>query len=99
MGAENLFPHNPRRMYDSYNWQQQILSRGMASAIENPLRDAASSFVPLMYKPLFRRETAHNQFLHFPDNNDESTSPSLGTPLPDNMTRSDESMVANNFAT
>ena len=82
----------PRRMYDSYqyNWQQQNLSRGMASDIEVPLRNPTPSIVPLMYKPFFRRETAHNQFMHFPDNNDESNSPALL----DNTTRSDNSMVS-----
>merc|ERR1719201_2718594 len=56
-GAENMFPSNPRRMYDSYryNCQQQNSSRGMASAVEVPLRDATPSAVPS---------------LHFPHNND-----------------------------
>ena len=79
-------------MYDSYqyNWLQQNFSRGMASAIEVPLRNPTPSIVPLMYKPFFRRETAHNQFMHFPDNNDESNSPALQN----NTTRSDNSMVS-----
>ena len=48
-----MFPSNPRRMYDSYryNWQQQNSSRGMASAIEVPLRDATTSVLPL--RPAF----------------------------------------------
>ena len=54
--AENMFPSNPRRMYDScrYNWQQENSSRGMASAIEVPLRDATTSV----------------RSLHFPHNYD-----------------------------
>ena len=46
-----MFPSNPRRMYDSYryNWQQQNSSRGMASAIEVPLRHAIPSVVPSLH--------------------------------------------------
>ena len=46
-----MFPFNPRHMYDSYryHWQQQNASRGMASAIEVPLRDATPSVVPLHF--------------------------------------------------
>ena len=59
-----MFPSNPRRVYDSYryDWQQQNSSRGMASAIEVPLRDATPSVVPS---------------LHFPHNNYESSPPAL----------------------
>ena len=48
-----MFPSNARHMYDSYryNWQQQNASRGMASAIEVPLRDATPSVVPSLHFP------------------------------------------------
>ena len=48
-----MFPANPRRMYDPYryNWQQENSSRGMASAIEVPLRDATPSVVPSLHFP------------------------------------------------
>ena len=51
--AENVSPSNPRRMYDSYwyNGRQQNSSRGMASAIEVPLRDATPSVVPSLHFP------------------------------------------------
>merc|ERR1719174_1359093 len=80
--AENMFPSNPRRVYDSYryDWQQQNSSRGMASAMEVPLRDATPSVVPS---------------LHFPRNYYGSSPPAL----PDITSHSEESMVANNFAT
>ena len=49
--AENMLPSNSRRMYDPYryNWQQENSSRGMASPIEVPLRDATPSVVPLHF--------------------------------------------------
>ena len=90
--AENMFPPNPRRMNESYlyNLQQQNSSRGIASAIKVPVGDATPSIMPLMYKPFFSRKTAHNQLMHFLDNNDESNSPTL----PDDITRTVESMVS-----
>ena len=48
-----MFPSNPRRVYDSYryDWQQQNSSRGMASAMEVPLRDAIPSVVHSLHFP------------------------------------------------
>ena len=87
-------PYEPAYALSSLHLERQFRcnwpARGMTFAIKVPLRNATPSIVPLIYKPFFRRETAHNQFMRFPDNNDESNSPALL----DNTTRSDKSMVS-----